>query len=287
MDALRDTLGAFLPDRPIHLAGSASGPLAGLTFAIKDVFDVEGHRTGGGNPDWLDSHAPAGATASAVQRLLGAGATLVGRTVTDELTFSLNGENHHYGTPVNPNAPGRIPGGSSSGSASAVAGGLVDFALGTDTGGSVRLPASNCGIFGIRPTHGRAPNDGVLPLAPSFDTVGWFARHAELLSRVGSVLLDSSSPPPGPRRLLVAADAFSLADDSVRPGLETAIRRIEASLGPADRVTLYPANAEPWLWSFRTLQGIEAWQAHGAWIRQQRPRFGRDIGERFEWAAGL
>ncbi len=131
-----------------------AGPLRGLNFAVKDVFDIAGHRTGNGNPVWLETHAPAAHTASAVERLLAAGAHMVGKTHTDELAYSLNGENVHYGTPVNPNAPGRIPGGSSSGSAAAVAGGLVDFALGTDCGGSVRLPASFCGIYGLRTTHG-------------------------------------------------------------------------------------------------------------------------------------
>lgn len=261
--------------------------MAGLTFAVKDVFDIAGQRTGGGNPDWLESHPPAAATASAVRKLLDAGATLIGRTVTDELTFSLNGENQHYGTPVNPRAPGRIPGGSSSGSAAAVAGGLVDIALGTDTGGSVRLPASNCGIFGFRPSHGRVPNDHVLPLAPSFDTVGWFSREADRLQRVGAILLNPPESSHRLERLLVATDAFALVDEPLRPGASAALRSIDDAIGPARPVTLYPDDPDAWLWSFRTLQGIEAWRAHGAWIRQHRPRFGPDIEERFEWAASL
>ena len=131
--------------------------------------------------------------------LLDAGARIVGKTHTDEMTYSLNGENAHYGTPVNVNAPGRIPGGSSSGSAAAVAAGLVDFALGSDTGGSVRAPASFCGIYGLRPTHGRISLEGACALAASFDTVGWFARDPALLERVGRVLLRDDAPasPPG------------------------------------------------------------------------------------------
>lgn len=159
----QDPLGAFCRENHAALSGSGAGSLAGLTFAAKDVFDIKGSRTGFGNPAWLESHAPAKATAPAVQRLLDAGADMVGKAITDELTYSLSGQNAHYGTPVNSSAPGRICGGSSSGSASAVACGLVDFALGTDCGGSVRLPASYCGILGIRPSHGRVSLDGVAP----------------------------------------------------------------------------------------------------------------------------
>ena len=191
-----DALGAFVPAPQPHIAGAADGPLAGLRFAAKDIFDIAGYVTGCGNPDWARTHGPATAHAPTVSALLDAGAELVGKTVTDELAFSLNGQNFHYGTPTNVNAPGRIPGGSSCGSASAVAGGLVDTALGSDTGGSVRTPASYCGLFGLRPSHGRITLDGVMPLAPSFDTVGWFTRDAGLLRRVGAVLLDGEGGRP-------------------------------------------------------------------------------------------
>ena len=145
-----DHLGAFCKDSDAYLEGVATGPLAGLTFAAKDIFDVAGHVTGGGNPDWKAAQSPAAKTAPHVRGLVDAGATMVGKTITDEITRGILGENAHYGTPVNPRAPGRVPGGSSSGSASAVAGGLVDFALGSDTGGSVRIPASFCGLYGMR-----------------------------------------------------------------------------------------------------------------------------------------
>ena len=287
MATVDNTLNAFCEDREIYLAGAADGPLAGLTFAAKDVFDIAGHRTGAGNPDWLRTHPPAAETASAVRHLLDAGATLVGKTHTDELTYSLNGENCHYGTPVNPNAPGRIPGGSSSGSAAATAGGLVDFALGTDTGGSVRLPASNCGIYGFRPTHGRVPNDHVVPLAPSFDTVGWFARDAALLKRVGHVLLGDDAVKPGTPRLMLCADSFELVFNPLRPALDTAIDALTRVLGPASRVDLYAGKAEQWMKSFRLLQGGEAWRCHGEWIRATQPDLGPDIRARFEWAASI
>ena len=132
-----------------EIPATGSGPLDGLRFALKDLIDVAGMKTGCGNPSWRDSHPPAVAHAVCVEQLLRAGARCVGKTILDELAFSLIGENHFYGTPLNPEAPDRVPGGSSSGSASAVACGLVDFALGTDTGGSVRVPASNCGIYGF------------------------------------------------------------------------------------------------------------------------------------------
>src|SRR3954464_9967927 len=185
-----DALNAFGRHTHVALRTSVEGPLSGLTFAAKDIYDIAGHKTGFGSPDWLRTHDAATHTAPTVERLLDAGADMVGRTHTDEMTFSLNGENAHYGTPVNVNAPGRIPGGSSSGSAAAVAGALVDFALGSDTGGAGRGPASFCGGYGIRPTHGRVSLEGACPLASSFDTAGWFARDPGILERVGAVLLE-------------------------------------------------------------------------------------------------
>ncbi|HEX6004321.1 MAG TPA: amidase family protein, partial [Burkholderiales bacterium] len=225
MDSIlqRDQVGAFCRHTHVALKGSGSGPLAGLTFGVKDIYDIAGHRTGFGSPDWFATHAAAARTAPTVQRILNAGADMVGKTHTDELTYSLNGENPHYGTPVNVNAPGRIPGGSSSGSAAAVAAGLCDFALGSDTGGSVRAPASYCGIYGIRPTHGRVSLEGACPLAPSFDTAGWFARDATLLERVGQVLLGEARA-QAPGRLLLARDAFELAGDAITQALQAAVR---------------------------------------------------------------
>lgn len=186
--ALHNLHGAFrVPE--LEIPGCGSGVLEGLSFTVKDVFAVAGHRSSAGNPDWLRSHEPAAAHASAVGKLLQAGAALRGAAHTDELMYSLGGENHHYGTPVNPRGKDRIPGGSSSGSAVAVASGSVDFALGTDTGGSVRVPSAYCGVYGFRPTHGAVEMDGVIPLAPGFDTVGWIAGSAELLLKAGRVLL--------------------------------------------------------------------------------------------------
>ncbi|HTD91891.1 MAG TPA: amidase family protein, partial [Burkholderiales bacterium] len=184
-----DSLGAFCRHTHVEVPGAHSGPLAGLTFGLKDIFDVAEHKTGFGSPDWLRTHDAAKTHSYVAKKLLDAGAALVGKTHTEEMAFSLTGENAHYGTPVNVAAPDRVPGGSSSGSAAAVAGKLVDFAIGSDTGGSVRAPASFCGIYGIRPTHGRISLEGVCPLAPGFDTCGWFARDSAMLARVGEVLL--------------------------------------------------------------------------------------------------
>ena len=292
---MKDTVGAFLPDGLFELAGAGEGPLKGITFAAKDIIDVAGRVTGCGNPDWAASHAPAAAHAPVVEALLAAGADLAGKTVTDELAYSLNGQNFHYGTPANVNAPGRIPGGSSCGSASAVAAGLVEVALGSDTGGSVRIPASYCGLFGLRPTHGRVSLDGVMALAPSFDTLGWFAPNASLLKAVGEVLLPSDraeGPSEAPMSLLVAEDAFALMEDGARAKLTPWIARLEARLGPARPVRIGEIG-EPggglaaWMRRFRVIQAREIITQHGAWIAERKPRFGPEIAARFDWAASV
>ncbi len=282
-----DPLGALVPHGKVEIAGSAAGPLAGSSFAVKDIFDVAGTVTGCGNPDWLASHTAATRHAPAVQMLLDAGARLVGKTVTEELAFSAVGSNPHYGTPRNVAAPGRVPGGSSSGSASAVGGGLCDLALGSDTGGSVRIPASYNGILGMRPTHGRISLEGVMPLAPSFDTVGWFARDPGLLARAGRVLLADGEDAPAPGRLLLAEDAFARAEPAVRDALDPAVRAVEALLGAARRVVVSADGLDRWHEVFRTLQGAEAWAAHGAWIEQAKPRIGPFLVERLRLAATL
>jgi len=277
-----DPYNAFCHHNDVALNGAPDGPLHGLTFAVKDVFDIAGHRTGNGNPVWLETHPPAAHTASAVARLLAAGARMVGKTHTDELAYSLNGENVHYGTPINPRAPGRIPGGSSSGSAAAVAGGLVDFALGTDCGGSVRLPASYCGIYGIRTTHGLVPADGVVDLAKSFDTVGWFARDAAMMRRVGEVLLPSAGEFV-PKRLLIADDAFAFAGGEVAAALAGAVAKLKAALPDHHAVRVYSGEPSAWSGIFRILQGDEIRARHSAWIDTHQPKFGPGIAERFAW----
>ena len=240
-----DPVGAFCRHNHVALKGAGDGPLAGLAFGAKDVFHIAGTPTGFGHPAWLATHEPPTETAAAVRRLLDAGADLIGKTHTDEMAYSLTGENVHYGTPVNVRAPDRIPGGSSNGSAAAVAAGLVDFAIGTDCGGSVRLPASYCGILGMRPTVDRVPLDGVIPFGPPFDVAGWFARDADLLEKVGRVLLADDSEPEPPRRLLRATDAFAMVDEAVTGTLERAIEAVAALVGPVEDVTVAPKDWRP------------------------------------------
>jgi len=279
----RDHLGAFCKHTHVYRAGSDSGPLVGLSFGLKDIFDVLGHRTGFGSPDWFATHDEASRTATVATLLLEAGAALAGKTHTEEMAFSLTGENAHYGTPLNPAAPHRVPGGSSSGSAAAVAGRLVDFAIGSDTGGSVRAPASFCGIYGIRPTHGRISLDGACPLAPIFDTCGWFARDASLLALVGDVLLSGTPAPPG--RVLLATDAFALALPGAEAALAPALARVSALLGDAEPVTVSEEGLPAWFDVFRVLQYDDIWTTHGAWVTRVRPTFGPQVGPRFEAVA--
>lgn len=284
----RDTLGAFTRHTHVALDGAPSGSLLGLTFGLKDIYDVAGYKTGFGSPDWFNTHEPAQRTASAVTKLLTAGATMVGKTHTEEMAFSLTGENAHYGTPVNSAAPDRVPGGSSSGSAAAVAGGLVDFAIGSDTGGSVRGPASFCGIYGIRPTHGRISLDGVLPLAPSYDTCGWFAASASVLARVGEVLFDSHEDSVreqarGP--LLYAEDAFAYAMPGVAEALTPAVRRVSRLLGATQSVTVSREGLAAWYDVFRVVQYDDIWRAHGEWVTTVKPNFGAQMKLRFDAVA--
>jgi len=286
LDLPNDPLGAFCRDNHIAVKSAGTGPLAGLTFAAKDAFNIAGARTGFGQPDWLRTHEAATETADAVTRLLGAGADMVGKTHCDELCYSLTGENVHFGTPVNVNAPGRVPGGSSNGSAAAVAAGLVDFALGTDCGGSVRIPASYCGIIGLRPTHARVSDKGVLPFGPSFDVVGWFARDIDLFAKVGDVLLGADTA-AAPARLIVADDAWAEVEAPVAAALKPAAARVEAVLGKGAHLRVSPEGLADWFEVFRTLQAAEIWATLGAWVSATQPKFGPGTKERFAYAATI
>jgi amidase len=280
MVAVNDTYGAFVPGPRLVRSPISSGRLSGLTFAVKDVFDVAGTVTTYGNPDWASTHAPAIATAPVVTSLLQAGARLVGKTKTMELAYGLTGENIWQGTPLNPRAPDRFPGGSSCGSAAAVAGLLADFAIGSDTGGSVRIPASYCGLFGIRPTFGAVSLAGACPLAPNFDTCGWFARSASVLAGIGDVLL------PGGRQgvdgpLLRVEEAWVNAQPDVAEALRPALEKLEQLRGRAVGVRLAPEGIDSVFDHFRTTQAEEAWATLGSWVEAAKPRFGPGIGERF------
>lgn len=268
-----DDIGAFLPGARIRIEGTAGGALVGLTFAAKDLFDVAGHPTGGGNPDWLTDRPLPEKHAWAVQRLLDAGATLVGKTVTDEVSLGILGENAFDGTPVNVAAPGRVPGGSSSGSAAAVAAGLADIALGTDTGGSVRVPSSFCGLYGVRPTHGRLPLDGMAPQAPSSDTTGWFARDIETFARASAIMFDAPTPEPlAPTRIAVARDAFGFADAEAQAGLAPLLDRLCGIAASSHDEILAPQGLSTWARAQRAIQPYEAWKTFEDWVDRRNPR---------------
>ena len=278
--AIEDTVGAFVPGPRLEIAGAPQGPLAGLDFAVKDLFDVAGSVTTYGNPDWARTNPVASGTAPVVSALLEAGAHLRGKTKTVELAYGLTGENVWHGTPINPAAPDRFPGGSSCGSAAAVAAGLVDFALGSDTGGSVRIPASYCGIYGIRPSWGVVNLTGARGLGPSFDTAGWFARSATVLRRVGEVALPPGGDGPlGP--LIKVQDAWVNALPATAAALTGHLAAAEAALGQAMAINLAPETLAVVFEHFRHAQAEEAWATLGAWIEATKPGFGPGVGERF------
>jgi amidase len=281
-----DPVGAFIPGARTQRAGAANGPLAGLTFAVKDLYDTAGDVTGYGNPDWARTHPPATGDAAVVTALLEAGARLVGKTKTVELAYGLTGENVWYGTPMNPVAPDRFPGGSSCGSAAAVAAGLADIAMGSDTGGSVRIPASYCGIFGIRPSWGAVSLTGACPLGPAYDTAGWFTRSAELLCRVGDVLLaPGGGGAAGP--LLKVQEAWVNADLATATALTPALEAAERVLGTALPLRIAPEGLETFYESFRCAQAVEAWTSLGPWIEATNPTFGPGVKERFAAAKAM
>jgi amidase len=267
----------FVEHGPTSLQLRQDGPLADLSFAAKDLIDIAGFKSGWGNPDRLRDAGPAVATAPAALAPLMAGATLIGKTHTDEVACGMFGMNPHFGTPINPKVPARVPGGSSSGSASVVAAGLCDFALGTDTGGSVRVPASFCGLFGLRTTFGRLSVAGIMAMAPSFDTVGWLARDARTLKRVGEIYFGPTEG-FGSTRLLLARDAF---DIPVGP-IGEALLPIARALGPAREITLYAEGVEHWLETFRPLQLYDLWSTLGAWGKAPGRRLSQAVEERIE-----
>ncbi len=277
-----DPVGAFLGTPALLRSGAADGPLAGTTVAVKDLFDLAGLVTGAGNPTFAATHAPATRDASAVTRLVEAGADVVGKTITDELAWSLAGNNVHYGAPRNVAAPGRRTGGSSSGSAAAVTAGLVDLGLGTDTGGSIRVPASQCGLLGWRPTHGAVPMEGVVPLAPSFDTAGLLAREFTMLRRGAVALLGADTAPTTTAfapQLIGVDEAWTVVDDRFRAGVRDLVTHDHGKVTPLGVDLAAAADA------FRTLQSREAWRTHGHWIETAAPELAPDIAARFRAAA--
>jgi amidase len=280
----------FMPYPAPTLAPTApkQGPLSPLRLAVKDIFDVAGYPTGCGNPHMLALSGIKTVSAWAVNALADAGAVVVGKACTDELAFSMNGKNAHYGTPRNGGAPDRIPGGSSSGSASAVSNGLADIALGTDTGGSVRAPASHCGLIGIRPTHGRVSLSGAMDLAPDFDTCGWFARDIATFARVGEVLLgDDSRALPEVPKVLVASDIDALLSPRVRAVFADTLGRLAPVLGVPEPVQAAGGSIDKLYWAFRHIQGYQAWAHHGERIERYGMQLGPGVNDRFAWSSRI
>ncbi len=273
---------AFVPGTLAARARHGEGPLSGLTFAAKDLFAIRGHTSSFGHPDWARSHGPAAQHAAVVAQLLDAGADLLGVTILDELAFSVAGINEFYGTPGNPRAEGRLCGGSSCGSAAAVAAALCDFALGTDTAGSVRVPSAFCGLFGIRSSHGALSVEGVLPLAPSFDSVGFMTRDAHTFHAVGKVLY-GTAPPQDLERVLIAEDAFALNDAGVPEMLRDRLDRTLVKLGvPATTIDLAPEGFPALAAAYNRLRMREIWRALGSWYTDTAPKLSPAIDARMQ-----
>lgn len=258
--------------------------LNGWRLGVKDLFHIAGIPTSAGNPDWMASHSqPANKTAPVVTALLQAGATLIGKTLTDELAYSLEGVNKHYGTPINPQAPERIPGGSSSGSAVAVANGSIDIGLGTDTGGSIRVPASYNGLYGLRPSHGAVDSQHLIPLAPRFDTVGWMTRDLSTTIKVAEILL-----PPGSNHNLSQLVVCNIEGiKSWTKARQPLLNQITSEFESIRYVEITTEQLTKARAAFRVLQGREIWRVHGQWIEQQQPDFAPEISDRFTQCKSL
>ena len=220
-----------------------------------------------------------------IQKLLDAGAAIIGKTISEEFFFSLIGANVHYGIPVNPRAPGRVPGGSSSGSASAAASNACDFAIGSDTGGSVRIPASFCGLYGLRPSHARVDMTGAMDMAPSFDVGGWFANAPGIFQRVGGVLLGGERVDATIADMIVLDDAFAEADLGVAALMTAALAAMADELPKARHDRIAPEGLDAWRESFRVLQSHEVWKVYGDFVTRHNPTFGPGVKERFAFAA--
>lgn len=279
---------AFIPGQEFSLKGQA-GLLSSLRLAVKDLFNIAGHPTSAGNPDFLKANRIPEKNAPVIDQLLNAGAEIVGKTITEEMAYSLVGENIHYGTPKNPHNPECIPGGSSSGSAVATAANLCDIGLGTDTAGSIRLPASFCGLWGLRTSHDVISSDGVVPLAPSFDSVGWMARDWQTLNLVGGVLLPKSESNQALAKLKVIfpENIWGMIPSEYRDLLAPQLDKVSSLFPQISKEDITREGLLTWQNDFRIVQGYEAWAVNKEWITQYKPHFGPGIKDRFEWASTI
>ncbi|MBX9786659.1 MAG: hypothetical protein K2Y08_04915 [Alphaproteobacteria bacterium] len=285
MPVIIDSINAFTQFIPLAPLKTQNESLLGYSFAVKDVFDIKGFRTQAGNPDYFTKTGIADTTAPAVSILQDAGAHLIAKTQTDELGGSLFGLNEHYGPPLNSHSPHRVPGGSSSGSAAAVAGNLVDFALGADTSGSVRAPASFCGIYGLRPTFGRILTTGVLPISPYLDTVGIFGRHPEVISQVLNVY-EIKEQREIKRLKIIPSLVSSLQDSLKNPFLEK-LKNIEQLISFSADFIVEEETLVRWSSIIRTIAMYGLWQVHKDWILKSNPTFGEIINDRLKIARSI
>lgn len=286
MQLFTDPYNAFLDHSDAAVKHAASGPLSGLRLAVKDIFDIAGHRTGCGSPQRLAEAQPASSTAPAIQKMLDAGAAFVGRTQTEELAFSLTGQNAHYPYPINPVSPNRVTGGSSSGSVAAVAAGLADIAVGSDTGGSIRAPASFCGLIGLRPTHGVISLEGVMPLAPSLDTFGWFAKDAATYEAVGRLFFEEI-PSFSPRAIRLETLDALLLGPAEKAAYAEMVSKIAETIGTPVTAEPLAQGIDDLYWAFRRIQAHEAWASHGTWISSGERQLGPGVKERFEFGSTI
>jgi amidase len=284
-----DPVGALVPHTLKNpLDGAKSGPLAGTSFMVKDLFAIEGRKVSNGNPDFYEHATPARETAPAITRLLEAGASCTGVTICDEFFYSVLGTNVHYGQPINRCAPKHVTGGSSCGAAAAVAASMCDFALGTDTAGSIRVPASFCGLYGLRPTYGRIDTTGATPMAPSYDTVGFLSRDAELFRKVGHVLLQGANAETKIERLILAENFFGHAEASMDQTLWDAIGMLAGALPKPEQVEIAGEDEiATWRDAFRVIQGFEIQSTLLPFIQSHNVELGPGIKERFDMAAGI
>lgn len=282
-----DPLQAFVRDNHIALEGAKEGSLKDYVFAAKDVFMIKGSTVGNGHPDWLKSHGPDPFTSSAITKLLDEGADLVGKTICDELCYSISGENWHYGSPINPHDVRRFTGGSSSGSGAATAGGLVDFALGSDCLGSVRMPAAYNGLLGMRPTYQRVANDGEAPYCISMDVLGYVAKDPDVFTSVSEILLNEDEEKVTFNQLFVATDCFDTVDSDVKEALQPAVAFIKTLLQESKDVVVAPEGLDSWVDTFKHVQGYEVWESYGGFVNKYSPRLSRGPKERLEWASTI
>ncbi|WP_044442129.1 AtzH-like domain-containing protein [Agreia bicolorata] len=264
---------------------SDGGALAGETVAVKDLFDVQGFAVGAGIPEFLAEAEPAHSHAPAVAALLATGASVRGIAQTDEFAYSIAGKNVHYGTPPNVAVPGAIPGGSSSGPASAVALGHASIGLATDTAGSIRVPASYQGLWGLRTTHGAVDAGGLLPLAESFDTIGWLTRSPSVLRAAAASSLDGDAQQPVEPQFVISTELLFAADVAMQGAVVDAVGRLEADglIGEVGVVDL--GDTSGFFDAFRTVQAAEAWRRHGDWITAHPGVLAPDVASRFETAS--